>query len=188
MGGCDLLPLRDPLVVVPPADAMARLRKLHVAAASLGQIFPWVLDVPEVARGLEQLLVEALVGCLARSEANETGWGQRSHETVMRKFRDILESNPDRPAYIPEICAAIRVPERTLRFCCQEHLGMSPKRYLLLRRMNQAHRALDAATAAETTVTEIATRFGFWHFGRFSGYYQSIFNELPSVTLRRPPG
>ena len=105
----------------------------------------------------------------------------------MRKFRRILDDNPDRPSYVPEICAAIGVPERTLRYCCQDHLGMSPKRYLVLRRLNLAYRALDAAIAAETTVTEIATRFGFWHFGRFAGSYRSTFGELPSVTLHRPP-
>jgi AraC family ethanolamine operon transcriptional activator len=64
---------------------------------------------------------------------------------------------------------------------------MSPKQYLLLRRMHQARQALADTAAGETTVTEIATRFGFWHFGRFAGTYQSIFGEPPSVTLHRPP-
>lgn len=64
---------------------------------------------------------------------------------------------------------------------------MSPKQYLLRRRMDQARRALAETIAGETTVTEIATQFGFWHFGRFAGTYQSIFGEPPSVTLRRPP-
>jgi AraC-like DNA-binding protein len=83
---------------------------------------------------------------------------------------------------LPEICAAIGVPERTLRLCCQEQLAMSPKQYLTRRRMHLVRRALLAAVA-ETTVTEIATRFGFWHLGRFSAGYQAIFDELPSATL-----
>ena len=41
-------------------------------------------------------------------------------------------------------------------------LGMGPKRYLLFRRMHMARRALGERTPAEATVTEIATRYGFW--------------------------
>jgi AraC-like DNA-binding protein len=81
--------------------------------------------------------------------------------------------------------AAIAVPERTLRLCCQQHLGISPKHYLILRRMDLARRALLASAPGERTVTDIATSFGFWHFGRFSTVYRSLFNELPSQSLNR---
>src|SRR3954447_5031468 len=105
----------------------------------------------------------------------------------MRRFRRLLEANPDRAIYVPEICAAIGVPERTLRLCCQEHLGLSPKHYLTLRRMHLVHRALREAFGDDTTVTEVATRFGFWHFGRFAVTYRLIFGEPPSITLGHPP-
>jgi transcriptional regulator GlxA family with amidase domain len=104
----------------------------------------------------------------------------------MRRFRSAVKGNPDQPLYIPELCAAIGVSDRTLRVCCQEQLGMSPKRYLLLRRMHLARRALRDSAPAMTTVTEIATQFGFWQFGRFAGEYKSLFGEAPSITLHRP--
>ena len=64
---------------------------------------------------------------------------------------------------------------------------MSPKRYLWLRRMHLARRALRRADAEGTTVTEIASDYGFWEFGRFSVAYRSLFGESPSTTLRRTP-
>jgi len=62
---------------------------------------------------------------------------------------------------------------------------VSPKRYLLLRRMHLAQRGLRRSTPTATTVTAIATRYGFWQFGRFAGEYKALFGELPSMTLAR---
>jgi AraC-like DNA-binding protein len=90
--------------------------------------------------------------------------------------------------YLTEICAAIAVSGRTLRTCCHEHLGMGPIRYLWLRRMHLARRALVRAAPAAMTVTEIATDHGFWELGRFSVEYRTLFGETPSASLHRPAG
>jgi transcriptional regulator GlxA family with amidase domain len=102
----------------------------------------------------------------------------------MRRFFRFLEDNPHTPLYIPEVCAAIGVPQRTLLLYCREHIGMGPKRYLLLRRLRLAHRELQEAARGETSLTEVATKYGFWEFGRFAGVYRSVFRESPSETLR----
>ena len=101
-----------------------------------------------------------------RSDTCDDKWAQQTHDTIMRRFRRVLEEHPNRPIYMREICAAISVPERTLRLCCQKQLGMSPTQYLMRRRIHLVRRSLSAAVA-EATVTEIATHFGFWHLGRF---------------------
>jgi transcriptional regulator GlxA family with amidase domain len=85
---------------------------------------------------------------------------------------------------LTEICASIEVSERTLRACCEEHLGMGPIRYLTLRRMHLARRALFRADPSTSTVTRIATDHGFWELGRFSVAYRTLFGESPSETLR----
>ncbi|MBV8268191.1 MAG: helix-turn-helix domain-containing protein [Planctomycetaceae bacterium] len=182
IAGCDLAPPKDPLTVTPAPRAMTKLQRLHAAAGCLAEDAPEIIAHPEAARGLEQALIEALVDCLASSEVRENTLAQGQHAIVMRRFRRVVEENPEHPLYIPEICKAIRVSSRTLQACCHEHLGMGPKHYLLVRRMNLARRALRHA-ATDTTVTEIATRYGFWQLGRFAVEYQSLFGEPPSATL-----
>jgi AraC-like DNA-binding protein len=185
--GVDLTPPRDAMLITPPPVAMARLQRLHAAAGQLAENTPEIIANPEAARGLEQLLIDAMMECLSIGEGSESSLAQGQHAIVMRRFWRVVEENPEQPLYLPEICKAIRVPDRTLRMCCQEHLGMGPKRYLLLRRMHLARRALRQTAPDPTSVTDIATRFGFWQLGRFAVEYHSLFGESPSATLRRPP-
>jgi transcriptional regulator GlxA family with amidase domain len=186
MAGCDLAPPSDALIVTPPPSAMTRLLRLHAAAERLAEEAPKVITNSDAARGLEQALIEALVGCLGVGEVHEDKTAQRRHSLIVRRFRRAVEENPDQALYIPELCAAIGVSDRTLRVCWQEQLGMSPKRYLMVRRMKLARRALRDSSPDITTVTEIATRYGFWQFGGFAGEYKSLFGEAPSATLHRP--
>jgi AraC-like DNA-binding protein len=185
VAGCDLVPPKQTLTVTPAPPVMAKLQRLHAAAGRLAEDAPEIIAHPEAARGLEQALIEAMVDCLAYSEVRQNTLAQGQHAIVMRRFRRVVEANPEYPLYIPEICTAIGVSSRTLQACCQEHLGMGPKHYLLLRRMHLARRALRQEAAETGSVTEIATRYGFWQLGRFAVEYQSLFGESPSATLAR---
>jgi AraC-like DNA-binding protein len=183
-----LMPPRRISTVTPPPGAMEKLRRLHAAAGRMAENAPEIIANPDAAYGLEQALLGAMVNCFGNGEVREDTVAQRQHELIMRRFRRVLEENPGEPLYIPEICKAIRVAGRTLWTCCQEHLGMGPKRYLLLRRLNLARQALRKADPKATTVTKIATEYGFWQLGRFAGEYQSLFGESPSTTLRGQSG
>jgi AraC-like DNA-binding protein len=173
--------------ITPPTPLLSRLLNLHEAAGRLAKTAPDILTHPEVARALEQGLVHAMVSCISGGEAAETSGAHHRHAAIMRRLEAVLEANPDRTLYVAELCAATRTSDRTLRVCCQEHLGMSPMRYLWLRRMHLARRALRLADPAAMTVTEIATNYGFWELGRFSVAYRSLFSETPSASLLRPP-
>jgi AraC-like DNA-binding protein len=68
----------------------------------------------------------------------------------MVRFEEVLAEHRNRQLHSPELCALIGVSERTLRSCCAEFLGISPSRYMLLRRLQAARIALrdaDPATA-----------------------------------------
>jgi hypothetical protein len=124
LAAVDLTPPRDAILITPLPAAMARLQRLHAATGDLADNAPEIIANPDAARGLEQALIEAMIGCLACREDRESTVAQGQHAIVMRRFRRVIEESPEQPLYIPEICKAIRVPDRTLRLCCQEHLAM----------------------------------------------------------------
>jgi AraC-like DNA-binding protein len=149
----------------PPAPLLSRLLNLHEAAGYLAETAPDILAKPEVARAMEQALTEAMIACIAAGDAANFCSAHRHRGAVVRRLEEVLEANLGETLYAAELCKATGVSYPTLRACCQEQLGMSPKRYLWLRRMHLARRALRVADPATATVTEIATNYpksGSW--------------------------
>jgi AraC-like DNA-binding protein len=185
--GRELMPPRLMLAIRrPPIRSLSRLLQLHEATGHLAKNTPDILAKHEVARAIEEALVEAMVLCLAADYSEEVRNVHRHRARVMRRLEDILAAKSGETLYMAELCAAAGATYWTLRDCCLEYLGMSPKRYLWMRRMNLARLALWSADPGKTTVTEIATNYGFWELGRFSVAYRSLFGEPPSAALRRP--
>src|SRR4051794_22572448 len=111
------------LVVTPSPVAMIRLQRLHAAAVVLAEETPTILAHPDASRGLEQSLIEAMIDCLGDTESQQDRMSSRQHSEIMRRFHHVIEQYSDRPLYLPELCAMVGAAERTLRACCQEHLG-----------------------------------------------------------------
>ncbi len=84
---------------------------------------------------------------------------------------------------MPELCAAIGVPERTLWTRCANFLGMGPSRHIRLRRLILVRAELRRADPATASIVEIASRYGFSELGRFTSVYRTVFGETPLTTL-----
>lgn len=187
LGGAALLPPAETMAVRPPPAALARLRRLHAAASTLAEHNPAAIAHPATAMTLEQELVQAMAACLVPGEPGGDIAANRRHGRIMRRFHELLEAGAEERLHIVDLCARLGVSDRTLRACCQEYVGMPPHRYLWMRQMTIARRALLRADPAAATVTDVATANGFWELGRFAVGYRRLFGESPSASLRRPP-
>jgi AraC family ethanolamine operon transcriptional activator len=72
---------------------------------------------------------------------------------------------------------------RALQLAFAQHIGIGVAGYVRLVQLHHTREAL--RHGASDTVSAVATRYGLWHFGRFSVQYRRAFGESPSVTLRR---
>jgi AraC-like DNA-binding protein len=155
MAGHDLGAPRNPVSVRPSPVAMWRLQRIHAEIGERAASAPELFAHAEATKGMEQALLEAMVSCLTASETHRETTGRGRHGPLIRKLSALLEASPDKPIYMPELSAALGVSGRTMRNCCQEHLGMPLNRYLTLRRMYLARRALEQADPAATRVTDV---------------------------------
>jgi AraC family ethanolamine operon transcriptional activator len=109
---------------------------------------------------------------------------QRRYQ-IVKQAEAFIMAHLDRKIYIADLCENARVSERSLQYAFRDVLDLSPYKFMTLQRLNKARRALCQATSDQTTVNELALKYGFWHMGRFSRAYKALFGELPSKTIRR---
>ena len=104
---------------------------------------------------------------------------------VVHRLQQLVEAQADNSQLrVFEICLTLNVSYGALRLACVRHLGTSPKQYLLQRQMRLVRCALQQGNCETTSVTRIATQYGFFELGRFAVNYRKMFGESPSATLR----
>ncbi|GAA2900048.1 hypothetical protein GCM10020220_106860 [Nonomuraea rubra] len=82
------------------------------------------------------------------------------------------------------IAAAACATPRAVQYAFRRHHGTTPMGYVRRLRLAAAHADLLAADpAGGATVGAIAARWGFYHPGRFSAYYRSVYGRPPRATL-----
>jgi len=109
-------------------------------------------------------------------------------EQIVRRAEAFLSAHVGESVPITQLSATIGVKPRRLRVAFREVRGMSPRRCAVHTRLALVRRALSHPETGRTTVTAVATDYGFLELGRFAGTYKAVFGETPSATLRGARG
>lgn len=105
---------------------------------------------------------------------------------AVRRAVAFIEQHPDRDISVADIAAAAHVSIRAVQLAFRRDLDTTPMRYLRDVRLDLAHRDLLAADPSSgVTVTDIATRWGFYSLSRFSAHYRRSYGVAPHETLHR---
>ncbi|MFI5614005.1 AraC family transcriptional regulator [Amycolatopsis sp. NPDC051903] len=97
---------------------------------------------------------------------------------------EYLECHADEPLTPQELARVGCMSVRTLHATFQQVLGESPMNHLRRVRLDHVRAELLRSDPAQTRVTDVALRWGFFHQSRFAQQYRERFGELPRETLR----
>jgi hypothetical protein len=99
----------------PPQHIAAGLRRLHARICRLAETKPKIVSHFEIARAMEQGLIQMLVTCLTTASARAHGHAKRRHASIMVRFEEVLAEHLSRPLQRHELCALVAVSDHTLR-------------------------------------------------------------------------
>lgn len=111
----------------------------------------------------------------------------RARDLAVRRTLDLIEGDEKTPLAIADLCAAAGASRRTLEYAYRERFGLSPKAYMMARRLDGVRREFKRRSGGDS-ITRTAMDWGFSHMSQFAALYRRRFGELPSETLRSRAG
>ncbi len=178
----------DVRVLGPMNGFTGELWALLIRFMSWSASAPGVIDQSALADAFDAALMACLnrlQSATARDSKTVRGRPRAIDRKTMSYIAGLIESQPYSVVSAQNLVALTGISERTLQAAFNKYYGLSPARYIQLRRLHQARKILTRGDDHEITVSAVATSLGMWDLGRFAGRYRSVFGELPSATLRK---
>jgi AraC family ethanolamine operon transcriptional activator len=175
--------LQDGRRVIPLPKNLASDLRAMLSTMLVGlKANPATLNDARSLGAFKRAAAGAVLAILSHSDVRpNSSVGIVTNWQVASQARRLVEGAPDCPMSVVELALRLGVSRRTLQYACQSSLGVKPTSFLRALRLNGVRREMRNAPS----VTEAATRWGFWHFGNFARDYRTMFGELPSQTLRQ---
>ena len=175
----ELLCSSPPVVLSPPSRRLEMIQGMRELCAVL----------PEFKRTKEELESSLLSIFFELVQTRETGRSRVAGKVSvglkhLKLAQEFIEENLGGTIRMEDMAAVVGVSSRLLQLRFLEHFQMSPQQYVRWRRLHLVHKALERAVPETCTVIQVAMQYGFCHPSRFSMYYQQMFGETPSTTLR----
>lgn len=169
------------------------VRSLHDPArlVALEAILARWRDVPAIeGAGIEAAHCRAeLTAWLAAfmAEEAESSMAGAAAESRLRLAEEWIDAHLAEPITLGRLCAVAGLGASGLRKSFLLRRGVTPMRWVFLRRMAAARLSL-MDPGVDETVTRIAHDCGLVHPGRFSVAYRRRYGESPSLTRERTQG
>jgi len=141
-----------------------------------------------MARQVEAAVMSGLLDAHAHNYSDRIGSAPaRAVPRQVRQAEAFMLSRLERQIALDDVARAVGVSMRSLQQGFREFRNTTPMGFLRDARLDRVHHDLQSA-APGSTVSTVALRWGFSHFGRFSQIYRARYGCSPSRTLSAAKG
>lgn len=169
---------------LPEAHRQA-LVQLLTSIVSEVDLRPSILDHATSRLFLEEEILRHLLAALDSSVLVSSP-GDTPRKQTADYVRDLALRDASEAPNLAAICQQLGISRAHLQNCFRLSYGLTATQMLRAIRLHAVRRDLREANrnGKTTSIGDVAARWGFWHWSRFTGDYRNHFGELPSTTLR----
>jgi AraC-like DNA-binding protein len=132
---------------------------------------------------VQHTLLTALLA-IPHTLEGELGRPDAIRSAVLRRAVDAIESESSADVTVPGLALLLGVTVRTLELGFRREFDCTPSEFLRAARLRRVHEELQLAERESTTVSSVASKWGFSHHGRFARNYRERYGMSPADTLR----
>lgn len=180
----ETLAFQGPMDLTSGAGATLRQMVMFlVAEADEGRV---ALGGGLMGRQVEGMLISGLLEAHRHDYRDQLGRVRAApRPRHLRLAEAYIEAHLDQPVTVEDIAAAAGISARGLQMAFRQYRDNTPLGFWRDARLARAHGDL---VAGRGSVTEVALKWGFSHFGRFSQAYAARYGISPRDTLRAARG
>jgi AraC-like DNA-binding protein len=104
---------------------------------------------------------------------------------IVRKAEAYIEHECENIFTIQEIANKLNTTPRTLQIAFKKHREYTPMQFLKERKLYKARKLLLNQKDSNFSIKQAALSAGLLDLNRFSRYYNELFGELPSTTIKK---
>ena len=171
----------------PPPASWNQAKRLIIAARATASTIPGIFEAEQPRCALRDALLKAARDLVSPELDVKIliPRSTRARRRIVISADEYLRAHMDRPIYTEELCDALAASASSLAEAFRTVFGVSPHRFLKLRRMTMVRAALQSPEGPTPLVKSVVLSHGFWHLGQFAHDYRETFGEAPSETLAR---
>jgi len=148
----------------------------------------WFLELQEVSfiqmyglnySVIENLILEELFSSISLKEERK-----KRKKFDISVAKTMLHESIEHDIEISQFVKELDISKRQLYNLFKERYGYSPKQYFQTLRLNAIQKELLFTNSDNTTISDIAYKYGYRHMSHFANEYKIMFGELPSKTFK----
>lgn len=142
----------------------------------------------EYASQIEDLMIGALLLAHPNNFSGRLYDSMNLRKSVVPRYVkraiEYFQANAAEPITISEVAKEVGVSSAALSMRFREAMQQTPGEYLRSIRLEKVRAELLKSDVSESSLTDIASRFGFSHYGHFAKNYYQRYGEYPRETVR----
>ena len=130
-------------------------------------------------------IMSALTTYVVEQKKNGKIINTKNRDRVLFRSLEYISESDLNELTLSKLEKKVHASIRTIEYAFKTRLGISPKKYIIIAKLNRIRKELVLADANNKSINDVINKYNIVNMGRFNTDYYCFFNEYPIETLNK---